>query len=224
MPGMNGIEALSELGEWPGARVLLTGQADEEVAVRAFNGGLIDQFIPKQTPDISRRLVSAVEHLLATPNPRHAQIWRATLTPSQSALLRNAAVSRDLSAFASGRWVEHMVIGEPFGILGMDAAGAVSWLQLETPDGLKALAELAELDGISAAGLDYIRQGRKLINLELHQALGLSGARELAPALPLGQDNALLGALFKVDPERSPPVSSSYNAWLARQDKRRVQE
>ena len=42
---------------WPGSRVLLTGQADEQVAVRAFNRGLIDQFIAKQTPDISRRLI-----------------------------------------------------------------------------------------------------------------------------------------------------------------------
>ena len=224
MPGMNGIEALSELGDWAGARVLLTGQADEEIAVRAFNGGLIDQFIAKQTTDISRRLVSAVEHLLATANPRHAQIWRATLTPAQSALLRTPAVSRDLSQLAAGRWVEYMVLGEPFGILGMDASGVVSWPQLETRDGLKALAELAELEGVEAHGLAEIRSGRKLVNLELRQALGPSVARELKPALPLGQDGVLLGALFSVAAEYCPPVSSSYNAWLARQERRRVQE
>jgi hypothetical protein len=39
-----------ELDGWPGARVLLTGQADEQVAVRAFNRGLIDQFIPSRRP------------------------------------------------------------------------------------------------------------------------------------------------------------------------------
>jgi hypothetical protein len=36
--------------DWPGSRVLLTGQADEQVAVKAFNSGLIDQFVPKQAP------------------------------------------------------------------------------------------------------------------------------------------------------------------------------
>ena len=88
MPTMDGLEALSELVEWPGSRVLLTGQADEQIAVRAFNRGLIDQFIPKQSPDIAGTLVAAVNHLLTTPNARHAQIWRAALTPEQNALLR----------------------------------------------------------------------------------------------------------------------------------------
>ncbi|QJW85133.1 response regulator [Ramlibacter terrae] len=73
MPGMDGLQALAELGDWPGSRVLLTGQADEQVAVRAFNRGLIDQFIPKQTQDISRRLIEAVEKLLFDAHPRHAQ-------------------------------------------------------------------------------------------------------------------------------------------------------
>ncbi|MGV3495137.1 MAG: response regulator, partial [Ramlibacter sp.] len=92
MPGMDGLQALAELGDWPGARVLLTGQADEQVAVRAFNRGLIDQFIPKQTPDISRRLVEAVERLLYTSHARHAQTWRSTLQQEQSALLRSPGV------------------------------------------------------------------------------------------------------------------------------------
>src|SRR3569832_2603490 len=68
MPSMDGLEVLSELIEWPGSRVLLTGQADEQIAVHAFNRGLLDQFIPKQSPDIAGTLVAAVNHLLTTPN------------------------------------------------------------------------------------------------------------------------------------------------------------
>ena len=55
-----------------------------------FNRGLIDQFIAKQTPDISRRLIEAVERLLETPNARHAQTWRVTLGPAQKGRLRLA--------------------------------------------------------------------------------------------------------------------------------------
>jgi CheY-like chemotaxis protein len=50
MPGMDGLQVLSELVDWPGARILLTGQADERVAVGAFNRGLIDQYIPSRLP------------------------------------------------------------------------------------------------------------------------------------------------------------------------------
>jgi CheY-like chemotaxis protein len=223
MPVMDGLQALGELVDWPGSRVLLTGQADDQVAVRAFNRGLIDQFIAKQEPDISRRLIDAVEQLLRTPNARHAQTWRVTLSPQQHALLRLPSVARDLAGLASRRWVEHVVIGDPFGVLGMDASGIVSWLQLETSEGLAGLAELAELEGVSLAGLDDIRAGRKLADLELRQALGRTDAPELTSAFPIGQDASLFGALFLVHPMYCPDPANSYQNWLTRQDKRKVQ-
>jgi len=224
MPAMDGLQVLGELVEWPGSRVLLTGQADEQVAVQAFNRGLIDQFIPKQTPDISRRLVDAVEHLLATPNARHSQIWRVTLDPEQNALLRIPSVGRDLSNFAAKRWVEHVVIGDPFGVLGMDSMGHVSWLQLETADGLEALAELAELEGVAPASREDIRQGRLLADLELRQALGRLASPQLAPAFGIGEDASLLGALFTIDSPLCPDPGNSFTNWLSRQEKRRVEE
>jgi CheY-like chemotaxis protein len=223
MPAMDGLTALGELVEWPGSRVLLTGQADEQVAVRAFNRGLIDQFIAKQTPDISRRLIESVEHLLSTPNARHAQIWRATLSPEQNALLRIASVARDLGAFAAKRWVEHVAIGDPFGVLGMDAKGHVSWLQLETRDGLQALAELAEIEGVAAADRDDLRHGRKLANLELRQAFGRSDPVQLNAAFTLGEEANLLAAEFDVDASHGPDPANSYQNWLARQERRAVQ-
>ena len=146
-----------------------------------------------------------------------------TLGPEQNALLRMPSVGRDLAGFAAKRWVEHVVIGDPFGILGMDAAGHVGWLQLETPEGLKALAELAELEGVPSSGLDDIRRGLKLADLELRLGLGRSGPPELAAAFPVGQDGAVLGALFAVDSPLCPDPGNSYNNWLARQNKRHVQ-
>src|SRR3712207_5359437 len=113
MPQMDGLQVLGELAEWSGSRVLLTGQADEQVAVNAFNRGLIEQFIAKQMPDMSRHLVNVMQRLMSTPHPRHAQTWRATLKPEHSAVLRALSVAHDLSEFASRRWVEHVVIGEP---------------------------------------------------------------------------------------------------------------
>jgi CheY-like chemotaxis protein len=224
MPGMDGLQALGELLDWPGSRVLLTGQADEQVAVRAFNRGLIDQFIAKQSTDITRRLVDAVEHLLATPNARHAQTWRVTLSPEQNALLRIPSISRDLNALAAKQWVEYVVIGNPFGVLGMDASGRISWLQLETSEALAALAELAQLEGVPAAGIADIRAGRKLANLELRQALGWAEPPQLTAAFPVGEhDAALLGALFPIDSAHGPDPKNSYSRWLARQDKRKVQ-
>jgi CheY-like chemotaxis protein len=224
MPGMDGLQALAELGDWPGSRVLLTGQADEQVAVRAFNRGLIDQFIPKQTPDISRRLVEAVERLLFTSHARHAQTWRSTLNQEQSALLRAPGVDAWLTAFCARHWVEHVVIGEPFGVLGMDAAGRIGWLQLETRQGLQALAELAEVAGVAASGVEEIRAGGQLADVELRQALSSSQRVSLVPAIAIGDAGELLGALFTVEAPAGPDPDNSYSRWLSRQPKRQVQD
>lgn len=224
MPGMDGLQVLSELSDWQGARVLLTGQADEQVAVRAFNRGLIDQYIPKQLPDISKRLVESVEQLMNTPNPRHAQIWRATLRPEQTALLRKPGLQQALQEFAARHWVEHVAIGDPFGILGLDGEGNVSWLQLETRDGLRALAEVAEIAGVGQPELDEIRNGRKLVNLELRQALSMSGPCELVQAFAPAGDESLLAALFQVPASALARPPAGYNAWLASQPPRQVIE
>ena len=224
MPGMDGLQALAELADWPGSRVLLTGQADEQVAVRAFNRGLIDQFIPKQSQDISRRLIEAVERLLFTAHARHAQIWRSTLTPEQSALLRAPGVDAWLAAYSARHWVEHVVIGSPFGVLGMDANGVISWLQLETPQGLHALAELATVAGVPADAVEDIRGGTRLADIELRQALSSAQPPALVDAIRIGDNGALLGALFAVESPNGPDPDNSYNRWLSRQPKRHVQD
>lgn len=223
MPGMNGLQVLQALADWPGARVLLTGQADEQRAVDAFNQGLIDQYIPKQAPDIARRLVDAVQQLLDRPHPRQVQIWHATLSPAQQTLLRRPAVQDELSRLMRGHWVEHVVLGDPFGVLGMDAQGQLSWLQLEPATGLAELAELAAAQGLGETALADLRAGRSLAGLELHQALG-AGAPALAPAFELGPGSGLLGALFNVDPAPLGAVPAGHAAWLARQGPRTVHD
>jgi CheY-like chemotaxis protein len=222
MPGMDGLQALTELTDWPGGRVLLTGQADEHVAVSAFNRGLIDQFIAKQSPDISQHLISVVQRMLDRPQLRHSQIWRAALTQPQHALLQVPSVTRQLTALAANHWVEHVVIGQPFGILGMDAKGRISWLQLESAAGLPELAELAESEGLDAEAVNSIREGRQLVDLELQQALGRSGSPRLTPAFAVGHEGSLLAALFPADPLVSSLPAPGYAQWLKRQGPRAV--
>jgi CheY-like chemotaxis protein len=224
MPGMDGLQALSELTDWPGGRILLTGQADEHVAVSAFNRGLIDQFIAKQTPDISQHLVSVVQRMLDRPQLRHSQTWRAALTQPQHALLQVPSVARQLTALAASHWVEHVVIGQPFGILGMDADGAVSWLQLEPAAGLAELAELAESQGVDAAAAAGIREGRHLVDLELQQALGQTGSPRLLPAFSVGHDGSMLAALFPLEIAASKRGWTGYKHWLKKNGPRKVQD
>lgn len=214
MPAMNGLQVLSELVNWSGSRVLLTGRADEQIAVSAFNQALIDQYIPKQTTEITRRLTDSIQRMLDEPQPDHSLAWRATLSREQIALLSLPVIGRQLAALADERrWVEHVVLGDPFGVLALDATGMAFWLQLEPESRLEELAEMAMCHGVDAAGLEDIRSGRRLFDVEFRLALGLDDAG-LHPALRLGSGPVVFGALVPVPLALCPGRSGSYELFL----------
>jgi CheY-like chemotaxis protein len=60
MPEMNGLEFLKSLRNPFIRKVLLTGQADMELAIKAFNQQLIDQFIDKHDPRLKPKLNATI--------------------------------------------------------------------------------------------------------------------------------------------------------------------
>lgn len=217
MPAMSGLRALSELTNWSGSRILLTGRADEQLAVSAFNRGLIEQFIPKQSPQLRQRLSEAIQNLLRLPDARHQQTWRATLTREQHALLSNPPISQALENLALRQgWAEHVVIGAPFGVLALDRKGGVRWLQLESGENLPELAEMAESQGWDAATVQDIQAGKKLIDLELQLALGAPHIAQPREAFAIAGEPALLyAALFTVNESFSPGFMNSHERFIA---------
>ena len=214
---------LNTLLDWPGSRVLLTGQADEQIAVKAFNSGLIDQFVPKQTQDITRHLLGVLRKLANTPHVRLNTLWRSVLTAEQQSLLQIPAVVEALQQLSHGRWVEHVVLGAPFGMLGVTIDGGCEWLQLEPVSGLPGLAELAGSAGMDFETVRAVRAGEQLAAVELHQQLGLRGPIRVAPARPLDEDGLLTSALFALQAGEHPPLPT-YRAVLRAAEHRSVDD
>jgi len=224
MPGMDGLSVLNTLLDWPGSRVLLTGQADEQIAIQAFNNGLIDQFVPKQSPDITRLLLSVMHRLAHTAHPRLNMLWRGALKPVQVSLLQIPSVAEALQSYTRQNWVEYVVIGEPFGLLGLDAQGHAHWLQLETASSLPELAEVAAAAALGMDVVQRIQRGESLVALELHQQLRLRGTPPPARAIPLGDDGLLRAAAFALDSAALGGPLPSYSDHLARHADRLVQD
>lgn len=224
MPGTNGLQVLDTLLDWPGSRILLTGQADEQIAIQAFNGGLIDQFIPKQTSDITGRLLSALIKLTYTPHPRLNTLWRAVLQPAQQSVLQVPSVAQALQQLAQQRWIEYVVLGEPFGVLGLDAQGHCQWLQLEPAHALADMIELAHTAGLDADVMRAMQAGQLLPAVELHQQLNLRGPIRTAPAFALGGDGLLNAALFPLTEADLPQPIYAYRNFLEAQGARSVQD
>jgi CheY-like chemotaxis protein len=226
MPAMSGLKVLDALAQWPGSRILLTGRADEQLAVTAFNLGSIQQFIPKQSPELRERLTDAVRSQLDKSTSSHDQIWRTTLTREQNLLLNAPVISVELAKLARKQgWVEHVVIGAPFGILALDSHAKAKWLQLEPSDRLPELAEMAESQGLDTLTIEQIRSGRKLIDLELQLALGTEQKATPRTAFRLGHGTVLLHAtLFDIPDVFCPEPSDSHERFLARRNNRQLQD
>jgi len=224
MPGLNGLQVLDALMDWPGARVLLTGQADEQVAIDAFNRGLIDQYIPKHADDISSQLIGKLRTLHQAAHARLNGQWRATLSSHQYAWLQLPSVMDTLREHSDRHWIEHVVLADPFGLLGMDGDGRCHWLQLEQADRLGDLAEVAATAGLGPAVCQKIESGKQLAAIELHQQLLLPGPIPLAKAFAVDSDGKLLGAHFALPAAALPQPVYAYRNFLESQRQRRIQD
>ena len=226
MPAMSGLQVLGELAGWTGYRVLLTGRIEEQLAVSAFNRGLIERFVPKQAADIRLRLTGAIQELLDRPDARHEQTWRSTLSREQHALLCDPAISSQLDEMVRSQgWIEHIVIGAPFGILARDSLGLASWLQLEPARNLPELAEMAESQGWNPAMVEDVRAGRKLLDLELELALGAGRKPESQAAFCIaGANDKVYAALFKIDASLGLGLSNSHASFITGRDRRKIEE
>lgn len=197
MPAANGLDVLKVSPPWPPYRVLLTGKADEHTAVAAFNEGLIDRFVTKQTPNLAQQLISALRQHYSAPMDFHEGIWRNVLRRSQALALQDRVVKEALHDWLKrNACVEYVVFPEPFGLLALDHAGLAHWLQLEMHKDLSAAVDLASAAGHDTQTLAAIAQGQLLSDAEWLQALGSNAPPQSAPAMALGTGGHLIAAHF----------------------------
>lgn len=149
MPGLDGIAFFKALGDTEAERILLTGKADERVAVTAFNAGLIDRFLLKQDPDVRAKLRRAVRDAETACFARRTWLMQGMLAAAGS-FLADPAVSEFMASLGHGAGhVEHYLVTDPPGLLCRDAAGAVELFLIQS--------EAAIADHMAAAaehGLD----------------------------------------------------------------------
>lgn len=63
MPGMDGLEFCRRIEDTNIKKILLTGQADEMLAIEAFNQGLIHRYIKKSDPDVASLITKSIQDL-----------------------------------------------------------------------------------------------------------------------------------------------------------------
>ncbi len=143
MPLMNGLEFCSELTDPYLQKAMLTGVADEKVAVQAFNAKLINRFIPKNTSHSVSDILAFSEELQHDYFSQHTVRLINTLALDPPLFLLDRDVARSIRRLMQKyRIVEYYLIDEPPGFLMLRADGSAIRILLAGPkDQARALSD-----------------------------------------------------------------------------------
>ncbi len=144
MPTMTGIELCHELKGCPIKKILLTGEADHALAVRAFNENVIDCFVRKDDPNLVQTLQSFIQSL-------SQQYFRSLTHPLLTHLLEvehKIALTDPTFISFFQEWCkaddikEYYLIDKNSSFLVLDATGNSRYFIVHTDRTLNAFAEL----------------------------------------------------------------------------------
>ena len=144
MPEINGLDMCRSLRNPALKKILLTGKADEKVAVQAFNQGLIDRFILKQDEDVIPLLNRAIAELQLAYFENQGQMVMDALTIGTHNFLRDPVFVEEFRKICTRlNIVEYYLVSIPDGILMRDADGASSLLIVQTEENMRTHFEIA---------------------------------------------------------------------------------
>jgi len=156
MPSMDGLELCAQLTDPYLQKAMLTGVADEKVAVAAFNAGLIDRFVPKHGPMAVENISRFAKELQTAYFNLHSARLRSNLAIDPPEFLIDPAIADYVHGLMQReQLVEYYLVGEPDGLLLLDGAGTMLRLlvldetamadQLAYAQSHEAPAEIVEL-------------------------------------------------------------------------------
>jgi CheY-like chemotaxis protein len=124
MPELNGLELCRTLSKSGIRKILLTGAADDKIAIDAFNKKEIDQFIRKRDEDLISQIISAVEMLQAEYFRENDHLLRLTPPSADESFLHDPDFVKLIQNISKeSAIVEHYVVDEPDGVWLFDASG-----------------------------------------------------------------------------------------------------
>lgn len=163
MPEMNGLEFCRQLKNTSIKKILLTGKADEQIAVQAFNSKTIDHFIRKQDSGAMAFLNDIIVELQQEYFQNMEHMLSHALSVGSHVFLRDPAfVQRVHEIQQTLGIVEHYLICAPHGILMLDATGNTYLLLVQDAASMQEVYEIAYDQTAPTELLTELRSGRYL--------------------------------------------------------------
>lgn len=163
MPGMNGLEFCEKLKDIPIKKILLTGQADEKIAIKAFNDGLIDKYIKKSSDNISQLISKTIASLQSEYFVLMSETLTCMLSVSSPNCLKDKAfVDFFRQVLKQKKIVEYYLTDNSGSFLMLDADGKMHALILKNQQDLKTHYDLGRDNGANKEVLDSLQEGSKI--------------------------------------------------------------
>ena len=161
MPEMTGLELLRVLAHLPCKRILLTGQADEAVAVRAFNEGLIDLYLSKLHPSLDLELNRAIQRFQFAYLEEATEVVSQVLQTVDPVVWGDPAFAHLLYRVCEDRGVvEYYAVAQPKGYWLLKADGRAEMMLLFTEAELEAQATAAAASKAPEGVIQRLRRRR----------------------------------------------------------------
>ena len=153
MPVMTGLEFSEQLSRPDVAKILLTGKADEQLAVKAFNGGVIKKFIMKNTPELELALNQGIQDLqfeyFSMQSDFIYNVYENSL--EMRPFLQDSKVIKWFKAYLAKHEIKEFYLiseGGYIDFLMVDKYNQTRWLAMRDDYDLKTLGEVSENEKI----------------------------------------------------------------------------
>lgn len=164
MPITNGLELCQKLSGYNINKILLTGEADEKLAVSAFNNGLIDAFIPKQHENVYEMLLS---HIYKGNVSYFKKISEPILTITKinnvlSHLQELSFYKVFESILQANHIIEYYLLDDSGNFLMINELGNIGALFIISEEELNAFYQLALEEEVSACILNSLKHHKQI--------------------------------------------------------------
>ncbi len=138
MPEMTGLEFCQRIRNHRIKKILLTGVADEKIAVEAFNAGIIDHFMMKSDPQITMRINKTINDLQRRYFSEISSLIQSTLALEAPDFLYDADFIRYFFDLVDRHHVaEYYYVEDPTGFLMVSETGQLWRLVVYSETGLQ---------------------------------------------------------------------------------------
>lgn len=163
MPEMDGLSFCRRLGDTNIRKILLTGQADEHLAIAAFNEGLIHRYIKKSDPNAAELITKSIYELQEQYFQTMSSVVLRMLSVTSPGCLQDRKFAEFFSQLRQEKGILEYYLADNSGsFLMLDEDARVSFLIVKNQEDMRLHFDMAFDHGASSEVLDQLASGEKI--------------------------------------------------------------